>query len=983
MSGHALPRLSKEPSGPHKNWAKFVRTVLKQLTWTREETLDFLRIMPSWLKKALRGDQLAGPYRQAFEDKLTKAWDEYRKDKPQFSALVWPAYDDNSPFSTSDNIVSSNRSLELHDGVRPPEKKTAGIKIASSQFLFRWRETSSGRLVGRGMEVKALNAAWAGNAKQWQRLLNQIAPKKLKLIGKPHTPCIIVFNAWAGIGKTALVAKWAADRLAQPDRSGIERYFDWSFYNQGVGGDGEGSRAEHASTSDAFFTAALDFFDDAAFAKCNANSVQKANRLIQLMRQWRTLLILDGLEPLQNPRTGEVRDDGLRALLRGLAGHHGSLCLITTRRRIPELSIWQQTTVPEWQLCPLTNKAGAMLLSELGVDGTETEKRSLTSRVKGHALALTLLGNFLKRAHHGDIRRVDRVNLQNVSESEQGGHALRVIAAYEQWFEQGNCHKELAILRMLGLFDRPATPDCLAALCKRPISGLTDELASLDEESWNGAVSFLAELNLVEEQPWEQRASVGFSKAEANAAKRGDEIGSAKPTDHENDTGVIRHALDTHPLVRQYFARRLKRAAKDVWKVANQRLCEHLEASVPYWPADYDGLQPLYQAIVHGCQAGCHQRVCDKIYRDRILRGTMGVDAYYSWVQLGAASSNLAAVSCLFDHPWDKPSALLKKNAQTWLLGEAANYLCSEGRLTEALAPVRASVARAKKDEDWANAGIYASNLHEIELLLGNVPAALRVAEDALAYGSRSKEAGEIIKRKCVKAHALHQAGRSDEALVLFSEAEEQYAKQNGKEPVLTEGHGFWYAELLLSEPVRMAWRQLLPMQKSQTNNDVHIAACRSVMGRVLEPPTHADVSRHELLNLAFERIILGKSQLICSLLEHSAQGTQSSALHIEAAISAMRKSGMLHELHQGLLTRAFFAAANGPAENAKPDLDEAEQIAGRGPMKLFLADIHLYRARLFHDKEALKLAAKLIAECRYGRRKPELEDAFISAEEW
>lgn len=34
--------------------------------------------------------------------------------------------------------------------------------------------------------------------------------------------------------------------------------------------------------------------------------------------------------------------------------------------------------------------------------------------------------------------------------------------------------------------------------------------------------------------------------------------------------------------------------------------------------------------------------------------------------------------------------------------------------------------------------------------------------------------------------------------------------------------------------------------------------------------------------------------------------------------------------------------------ESAKADLDEAWEIAERGPMPLFLTDIHLYRARLF-----------------------------------
>ncbi len=57
------------------------------------------------------------------------------------------------------------------------------------------------------------------------------------------------------------------------------------------------------------------------------------------------------------------------------------------------------------------------------------------------------------------------------------------------------------------------------------------------------------------------------------------------------------------------------------------------------------------------------------------------------------------------------------------------------------------------------------------------------------------------------------------------------------------------------------------------------------------------------------------------------------------------------NHLPRGLLTRAWLrfliGARTGP-DSAQEDLDEAWEIAERGPMKLLMADIHLYRARLF-----------------------------------
>ena len=44
--------------------------------------------------------------------------------------------------------------------------------------------------------------------------------------------------------------------------------------------------------------------------------------------------------------------------------------------------------------------------------------------------------------------------------------------------------------------------------------------------------------------------------------------------------------------------------------------------------------------------------------------------------------------------------------------------------------------------------------------------------------------------------------------------------------------------------------------------------------------------------------------------------------------------------------------------------------------MLLYLADVHLHRARMFRDRDELAKAAKLIRELGYGRRYEELADA-------
>jgi hypothetical protein len=90
-----------------------------------------------------------------------------------------------------------------------------------------------------------------------------------------------------------------------------------------------------------------------------------------------------------------------------------------------------------------------------------------------------------------------------------------------------------------------------------------------------------------------------------------------------------------------------------------------------------------------------------------------------------------------------------------------------------------------------------------------------------------------------------------------------------------------------------------------------------------------------------------------------------------------------MDDLPKGLLASALYHFVRGDNSSARRDLDQAQQIAERGPMPLYLADVHLHRARLFRDKQELAKTARLIRELGYGRRFEELEDAEAAAIQW
>src|SRR5262245_38023690 len=65
--------------------------------------------------------------------------------------------------------------------------------------------------------------------------------------------------------------------------------------------------------------------------------------------------------------------------------------------------------------------------------------------------------------------------------------------------------------------------------------------------------------------------------------------------------------------------------------------------------------------------------------------------------------------------------------------------------------------------------------------------------------------------------------------------------------------------------------------------------------------------------------------------------------LELDVAVDGFRRAGMQDELPQGLLARAMLrglVGARTSRESAQADLDEAWNIAERGPMRLLMADI-------------------------------------------
>ena len=822
----------------------------------------------------------------------------------------------------------------------PDAQNPTGEATAPPEIDLTGLPESAAQLFGRERELAALDEAWRDPATK-----------------------IAVIVAWGGVGKTALVNRWLT--LMQRDGyRGAQRVYGVSFYSRGAA---EGKQA----SADLFFDAALRWFGDPQPEQGDA--VAKAKRLAALIRKQKTLLILDGVEPLQHPpgdEAGRLKDQGVKVLLKDLATNdHAGLCVVSTRLWTTDLNAYERNTASPGQPCPdravrgteegaalrlelthLEPADGAALLRSLGVKGSETELRQASTEFDGHALALTLLGTYLRAVCDGDARQRDTIARLIETEERQGKHARWVMASYSAWLAQSESgRRQLSLLRLMGLFDRPAIKPAIDALRQEPvIPGVTDALIHLSEQTWKIAVQALRDLRLLNRQD----------------AQRPD-------------------ALDCHPLIREYFGDTLRAEQPDAYREAHRRLYEFYK-NLPekQYPDTLEEMEPLFAAVAHGCQAGKHQEALVEVYWKRIKRK----DEHYSTSKLGAFGADLAAVANFFETLWTTPAAGLSDNAKAGVLSWSGFRLRAVGRLREAAQPMQAGMEASIQQEDWKGAAQDAGNLGELYLTIGDVAQAVASARQSVEFADRSGDAFQREVMRATLADALHQSlppfpstssgnapARSlslskgtlslskgalengfAEAERLFQEAETIQQEDQPGYPYLYSLQGFQYCDLLLSQ-----------------------GAYRAVLDRT-EKTLEWAIKYLGLLDIALDRLSIGRAELLQALAEGTQDVTQAAA-SLHQAVEGLRKSGYHEFLAGGLLARAALFRQTQEFSRAWTDLEEVFEIAERGGMKLHLTDYHLEACRLClaegrpdAAQDHLVQAQALIRETGYHRRDPD-----------
>ena len=819
------------------------------------------------------------------------------------------------------DTVLSKVAEKVYDLLEEARRKLQNTTtLTASSIKIDRLPTVIGEFFGREKELKLLNDAWTND-----------------------TTNIVQFIAPGGTGKTKLLRYWL-------DQVRPEKLIAWSFYSQG-------SSEEKQPTATLFYNRVFELLDPSKTVTDFANQPEKMGEyLAELLRQQNCLLVLDGFEPLQHSSAvvrGELKDRTLRTLLKSLAAHHSSLCIITTRIAIRELGSYSQPVVISLDLQNLDEQDGVDLLKSLHVTGSDKALRTAVNEYGRHALALHLLGNALTSYLDGDVLKRDTLDdlLGEETYTDVERHAFKVMQAYKKWLKDT---PELQLLYLLGLFDHPIESEVLEVLWKAQIPGLTDKISL---KSWKVAIHDLREKH--------QLLST-----------------------HEGHPDL----LDCHPLIREYFGNQLEHNQPKAWQQAHKKLYEYYKGLAKLLPNTLEEMRPLFHAVTHGCATGLYQRVATEVYYSRIERK----EEFYNIHTLGALSDELATIACFFTELWTKPSTKLKDIWPIRLVGTAGFCLRALGRLSEAVVPMQVSVEMSVKQKIWIEAAKGASNLSELQLTLGEVTKACHSGQHSVNYADQSRDMFQRMARRANHADALHQAGEAEAALALFREAEQLQQENQPEYPRLYSLGGFQYCDLLLEQG---SSAEVLERAEEWLND------------------WNTRYTVKSLLSFALLQLVLGRAHLLQVVeeippnLPFSGMAKKQSGKWLDQAVTSLRAAGAQHILPLGLLARAVLHRHTRDFTLARKDLQEVLDITEPSGMRLHLTDYHLEMARLLlaeagfdststplsasaqpagsgttrclsgvegnmqQAQTHIEAAAKLINETGYHRRDKELEE--------
>jgi len=624
----------------------------------------------------------------------------------------------------------------------------------------------------------------------------------------PDTRTIVVTGI-GGQGKTALIGRWLKHER-KPDLARIPVFY-WSFYEDLDVGK--------------FLEQVVEFCLPIVHGQGSVD-IEPISFILEVVQQVRLLMVLDGLEVLQeeanSPAHGRINHPVLEQLLQQwLRYRHKGLMILTSRFRFQQLERFSGAGFHHLDLERLSQEDGVSLLKKLDVRGDQTLIEQYVEALYGHPLALRVLVSTVKRCCFGDLGQFkgDSVLTAAGGQDRLSQKLKHLLGFYERQLKNGQ--KEL--LGIISLFKRPVQIKSFVTLLGKMKSLQKTPLAKADATTIKKQLDLLINDFLVEKK---------------------------------------KEGITTHPIIRDYFRTSLQLTG------ARHEVADFLKARPgAEQPQNIEEVRDLVEAVQLLCDEG-EFKVASDMYCSRLDERGYGFDVFRD---LPAVTEGL---ECNLSFVQD--TACQQKTEKTLGKGYRADYYAGAGlyylllgNLVHSREWWNKALEIYRQLQQNSYQGRCLQEISLIELAIGDIRQARDTVFKALNLSHETRDLYDLRSEFAFKAYYEFLLGNSRQSYQDFEIALFYEQKVIPDEQHLYSLGGNQQAEFFIR---LKAWKQFEPVndrnikscEKKHWNS--HLAICHLLQSWYEICRGHLSDAEHSL-NQA-ERILRPSSMLerICRL---------------------------------------------------------------------------------------------------------------------
>ncbi|HUU53166.1 MAG TPA: SIR2 family protein [Candidatus Bathyarchaeia archaeon] len=588
----------------------------------------------------------------------------------------------------------------------------------------------------------------------------------------PGTRTIAVTGI-GGQGKTALTGRWLkhqrSENLAQMP------VFYWSFYEDLDVGK--------------FLKQVVEFCLPIIRVRGKVE-IEPISFVLSVVQQVRLLLVLDGLEVLQedasSPNHGNIIHPLLNPFLQNwVRMQHKGLMVLTSRFHFPQLARYSGVGYHQLDLVRLSKADGVSLLRKLNILGDDEILEKYVEKLNGHPLALRVLASAVKRGCHGDIAQCKSEQiLFEGGEGKLSEKLDHLLSFYESQLKDGQ--KEL--LGIISLFKRPIETKSFVTLLGKMKSLKDTPLAKADATTIEQQLNLLIDDFLIE----------------------------------KTDEGIT-----THPVIRDYF-----RAGHKITGTRREVADFLKERPGAERPENIEEVRDLVEAVQLLCDEG-EFKAANDLCEARLAAGGYEFDVF---ANLPAISEGLECdLAFVGDEDREqKVAEILGKGTVSYHCAGVSLYNYYLGNLAQAIEWRYKVLDNHQQLQDKHNQSFSLREMSLIEMAMGNIRKAKETVSQALTLSSETRDLEDLCSEFAYEAYYEFLLGNSNQAYQNFGIALCYEQKRKADEQHLYSRIGNMQAEFFIRI---QAWKQFEDLytwnikicKEESLNND--LALCRLLQG--------------------------------------------------------------------------------------------------------------------------------------------------------